>query len=265
MHKAVAGLAISLGGAAESLAYWRSGHRNQVMPGGSTLIVAESYARRLTAFDIDLGGGLSNRRGWADLGDGVPDSLCADAENAVWYADVPNKRCVRVREGGAGAPDDRPRPRLLRVRARRHQRHHPVHARAGMERPGEHVHRATLGPGADHRSAGAPRWLAVGREAVRHRLVAGASRRTRSLSRWQPGWDHFAPRAPSHGHALCSSGASPGDPVRRHRLRQAPLPRDWTGPEPAAGRHLGSADPLLPDHWRVAAAGAGAARGRPVA
>ena len=30
----------------------------------------------------------------------MPDSICADAENAVWYADVPNKRCVRVREGG---------------------------------------------------------------------------------------------------------------------------------------------------------------------
>ena len=71
-----------------------------VMPGGSTLIVAESYAKRLTAFDIDAGGGLSNRHEWADLGDGVPDSLCADAENAIWYADVPNKRCVRVREGG---------------------------------------------------------------------------------------------------------------------------------------------------------------------
>jgi len=71
-----------------------------VMPGGSTLVVAESYAKRLTAFDIDADGGLSNRRVWADLGDGVPDSLCADAENAVWYADVPNKRCVRVREGG---------------------------------------------------------------------------------------------------------------------------------------------------------------------
>ena len=71
-----------------------------VMPGGSTLIVAESYAKRLTAFDIDGGGGLSNRRVWADLGDGVPDGICADAENAVWYADVPNKRCVRVREGG---------------------------------------------------------------------------------------------------------------------------------------------------------------------
>jgi sugar lactone lactonase YvrE len=71
-----------------------------VMPGGSTLIVAESYAQRLTAFDIDAGGGLSNRRVWADLGDGAPDSICADAENAIWYADVPNKRCVRVREGG---------------------------------------------------------------------------------------------------------------------------------------------------------------------
>ena len=71
-----------------------------VMPDGSTLIVAESYAKRLTAFDIDADGGLSNRRLWADLGDGVPDSICADAENAIWYADVPNKRCVRVREGG---------------------------------------------------------------------------------------------------------------------------------------------------------------------
>jgi sugar lactone lactonase YvrE len=37
---------------------------------------------------------------WADLGDGVPDGICIDAEQAVWYADVPNRRCVRVREGG---------------------------------------------------------------------------------------------------------------------------------------------------------------------
>jgi len=66
----------------------------------STLIVAESYANRLTAFDIAPDGGLSNRRVWAELGDGVPDGICLDAENAVWYGDVPNKRCVRVREGG---------------------------------------------------------------------------------------------------------------------------------------------------------------------
>jgi sugar lactone lactonase YvrE len=71
-----------------------------VTPDGATLIVAESYGRRLTAFDIAADGGLSNRRVWADLGDGVPDGICMDAEHAVWYADVPNRRCVRVREGG---------------------------------------------------------------------------------------------------------------------------------------------------------------------
>ena len=71
-----------------------------VTPDNQTLIVAESYARRLTAFDIEEDGSLSNRRVWADLGDGVPDGICLDAEGAVWYGDVPNKRCVRVREGG---------------------------------------------------------------------------------------------------------------------------------------------------------------------
>src|SRR5262249_6994532 len=71
-----------------------------VTPDNSTLIIAESHGKRLTAFDIAADGNLSNRRVWADLGDGVPDGICIDAENAVWYADVPNKRCVRVREGG---------------------------------------------------------------------------------------------------------------------------------------------------------------------
>jgi len=71
-----------------------------VTPDNSTLILAESYANRLTAFDIAADGTLSNRRLWADLDRGVPDGICIDAENAVWYADVPNMRCVRVREGG---------------------------------------------------------------------------------------------------------------------------------------------------------------------
>jgi sugar lactone lactonase YvrE len=66
----------------------------------STLILAESYGKRLTAFDIGTDGALSNRRVWAELGDGVPDGICTDAEGAVWYADVPNQHCVRVREGG---------------------------------------------------------------------------------------------------------------------------------------------------------------------
>jgi sugar lactone lactonase YvrE len=71
-----------------------------VTPDYSTLIGAESYANRLTAFDIAADGSLSNRRLWADLDGGVPDGICLDAEGAVWYGDVPNKRCVRVREGG---------------------------------------------------------------------------------------------------------------------------------------------------------------------
>ncbi|TPJ32981.1 SMP-30/gluconolactonase/LRE family protein [Mesorhizobium sp. B2-5-4] len=70
-----------------------------VTPDNKTLIIAESHANRLTAFDIASDGSLSNRRIWADL-DGYPDGICLDAEGAAWYADVPNKHCVRVREGG---------------------------------------------------------------------------------------------------------------------------------------------------------------------
>ncbi|TDQ00840.1 SMP-30/gluconolactonase/LRE family protein [Labedaea rhizosphaerae] len=65
-----------------------------------TLIVADSYRHCLVGFDIDADGGLSNRRVWADLGEGTPDGICIDAEGAVWFADVPNKWCRRVAEGG---------------------------------------------------------------------------------------------------------------------------------------------------------------------
>ncbi|MFC4048819.1 SMP-30/gluconolactonase/LRE family protein [Actinomadura syzygii] len=72
-----------------------------VTPDDSTLVVADSYGHNLLAFDIDGDGGLSNRRVWADLGEAAaPDGICLDAEGAVWYADVPNRRCVRVAEGG---------------------------------------------------------------------------------------------------------------------------------------------------------------------
>jgi sugar lactone lactonase YvrE len=66
----------------------------------STLIVADSYRHNLLAFDIGDDGGLSDRRVWADLGDGTPDGICLDAQDAVWYADVPNQRCTRVAHGG---------------------------------------------------------------------------------------------------------------------------------------------------------------------
>src|ERR1700730_9584709 len=71
-----------------------------VTPDNSTLIVAESYANRLTAFDIAADGSLSNRRVWAAVGDNHPDGICLDAEGAVWCADVGNKHGIRVREGG---------------------------------------------------------------------------------------------------------------------------------------------------------------------
>jgi sugar lactone lactonase YvrE len=71
-----------------------------VTPDNATLIVAESFARRLTAFDIGADGSLSNRRVWADV---TGDGICLDAEGAVWTSDVgPDDSgvCLRVREGG---------------------------------------------------------------------------------------------------------------------------------------------------------------------
>jgi sugar lactone lactonase YvrE len=78
----------------------RFGNGMAITPGDSTLIVAESHGQCLTAFEIAADGSLSGRRSWADLEDGHPDGICLDAEGAVWYADVPAQRCVRVREGG---------------------------------------------------------------------------------------------------------------------------------------------------------------------
>jgi sugar lactone lactonase YvrE len=71
-----------------------------VTPDNSTLIVAESFARRLTAFDIADDGGLSNRRIWAD---GVgPDGICMDADGAIWtgVGEFGDNLVGRVREGG---------------------------------------------------------------------------------------------------------------------------------------------------------------------
>jgi sugar lactone lactonase YvrE len=65
----------------------------------ATLIVAESHARRLTAFDIAADGSLSGRRAWAEM-DGPPDGICIDDGGALWVADVPNSCCRRLREGG---------------------------------------------------------------------------------------------------------------------------------------------------------------------
>lgn len=71
-----------------------------VTPDGATLIVGESHANRLTAFDVADDGTLANRRVWADVGDDAPDGICLDVAGAVWYGDVGHGHCRRVAEGG---------------------------------------------------------------------------------------------------------------------------------------------------------------------
>ena len=67
---------------------------------GSTMIIAETTGRCLTAFDIAADGTLTNRREWAAL-DTFPDGICLDAEGAIWVACPVTGEGIRVREGGA--------------------------------------------------------------------------------------------------------------------------------------------------------------------
>ena len=72
-----------------------------ITPDGATLIVGESFAGRLTAFDIGAGGDLAQRRVWAQLPERVvPDGICLDAANGVWVASPATNECLRVEEGG---------------------------------------------------------------------------------------------------------------------------------------------------------------------
>jgi sugar lactone lactonase YvrE len=71
-----------------------------ITPDNRTLIVAESWAEQLTAYDIAKDGMLSGRRVWAVTPGDHPDGICLDEDGAVWYADVGNRHCVRVRPGG---------------------------------------------------------------------------------------------------------------------------------------------------------------------
>lgn len=72
-----------------------------ITPDGKTLILGETLAARLTAFDIGPDGALSNRRVWASIGPRVPDGIALDAEGAIWVANPVAPECVRVAEGGA--------------------------------------------------------------------------------------------------------------------------------------------------------------------
>jgi len=78
-----------------------------ITPDGKTLIIGETYAARLTAFDINEDATLSNRRIWADFSlnakEGsvpVPDGMCLDVEGAIWVASPTTASVIRVKEGG---------------------------------------------------------------------------------------------------------------------------------------------------------------------
>ncbi|HEX4197094.1 MAG TPA: SMP-30/gluconolactonase/LRE family protein [Caulobacteraceae bacterium] len=72
-----------------------------ISPDGKTLVVGETFAGRMTAFDVAPDGGLSNRRVWAALPQGaVPDGCCLDAEGAIWVASPTTNDVIRLHEGG---------------------------------------------------------------------------------------------------------------------------------------------------------------------
>ena len=77
-----------------------------ITPDDKTLIVGETFASCLTAFDINEDGTLANRRVWADLRSieegytPVPDGICLDAEGAIWVASPSTNDVIRVQEGG---------------------------------------------------------------------------------------------------------------------------------------------------------------------
>jgi sugar lactone lactonase YvrE len=71
-----------------------------ITPDGHTLLVGESMAARIAAFDIAGDGALSNRREWAKLEGATVDGMCLDAEGAVWAACPFTGRALRIREGG---------------------------------------------------------------------------------------------------------------------------------------------------------------------
>ncbi len=70
-----------------------------ITPDGRTLIVAETFAGRLTAFDVGDDGSLSNRRVWAQIEGVFPDGICLDAEGAIWVANAAGHSVLRVFEG----------------------------------------------------------------------------------------------------------------------------------------------------------------------
>ena len=71
-----------------------------ITPDRTTLIVAESTGRRLTAFSIGADGSLRDRRIFAEGLDGPPDGICLDADGGVWVAMTLAHTFERIEAGG---------------------------------------------------------------------------------------------------------------------------------------------------------------------
>jgi sugar lactone lactonase YvrE len=71
-----------------------------ITPDGSTLIVAESTSRRLSAFSIATDGALSDRRVFAEDLAGPPDGIAIDAQGGVWAAMTLAHQFQRIESGG---------------------------------------------------------------------------------------------------------------------------------------------------------------------
>jgi sugar lactone lactonase YvrE len=67
---------------------------------GRTLIVAESKARRFTAYDLGADGTLSGRRVVATTPDTAPDGIALDAEGGIWAGFPLGHEFRRVLPGG---------------------------------------------------------------------------------------------------------------------------------------------------------------------
>jgi sugar lactone lactonase YvrE len=119
-----------------------------ITPDNRTLIIAETFAARITAFDIQPNGDLANRRVFADIPGIFADGICLDAEGGVWVTCAGGNKIIRVTEGGAithdiplpgrhayacmlGGPDPRDRRDLYVCTAQDHLPARTVELRSG--------------------------------------------------------------------------------------------------------------------------------------
>ncbi|MEO3388726.1 SMP-30/gluconolactonase/LRE family protein [Mesorhizobium sp. CAU 1741] len=75
-----------------------------VSPDNRTLYLSDSWAsvRRIWAFDLDQGGGISNRRLFFDTisRPGRPDGACIDADGGYWSAGIDGGELLRIARDG---------------------------------------------------------------------------------------------------------------------------------------------------------------------